>query len=389
MRASLEEKYLVSLLVYLAQLSASNQAEWRVVLARAGDKAKSLLLDHFTRVADFDYAQFQNNAQFQNRIEQELDLGRWLFLEGQNTDINDPNLEAIIPFWSTFYPARLLNIVDFPFYLTVRGCLSALHATAPVIAIVGTRRPSSEARAIANIVAGDLSRLRAIIVSGLALGIDGIAHEAVVAAEGAGIAVLGGGLDCIYPARHGWLAQSVCRNNGVLISEYLPRVSPRAYQFLERNRLISGLSDLVVVVEAPERSGSLNTARWAVNQGKEVAAFPDTPLKRNAAGTLSLLCEGAHLVRNAEDIWGLLPAWILSDEQPIKIGKKGSEIPSALSVQANSLAEILEREGKLTLDSALDLLEFTRKQLLDAVRELDERGLATLDDNGQIFWLAI
>jgi DNA protecting protein DprA len=378
-----EEQYLVSSLVYLTRLSASVQSGWRTELARAGDKARCVLLNYFRSLP------CNNYGQSKNKIEQELDLSRWLFLESQPVDINDSNLEVVVPFWSAFYPPRLRNLVDFPFYLTVRGCISALHTRAPVIAIVGTRRPSTEAKTLANIVARDLSRLGAIIVSGLALGIDGIAHEAVVGAEGRGLAVLGGGLDCIYPAQHGWLAKAVCSNKGVIISEYLPQVSPRAHQFLERNRLISGLADLVVVVEAPDRSGSLNTARWAINQGKEVAAFPDTPLKRNAAGTLSLLCEGAHLVRNAEDIWGLLPAWIFSDEHPLKSGKKGIEIPSALSVQANFLAEVLEREGKLTLDDALDILEFTRKELLGAVRELDERGLATLDESGQILWLAI
>jgi len=197
------------------------------------------------------------------------------------------------------YPKPLGNISDPPYLLYMRGIMEPCDANA--IAIVGSRHCTAYGKRVAERLAGDLSRAGFTVISGLARGIDGIAHRAALQAGGRTIAVLAGGLSRIYPPEHTELADQVV-TRGALLSESSMRMEPMSGMFPARNRLISGLSRAVVVIEAAERSGALITATHAADQGRTVFAVPG-PLDSDAsAGTHQLLRKGAVLIRGVNDI---------------------------------------------------------------------------------------
>lgn len=172
----------------------------------------------------------------------------------------------------------------------------------PVIAIVGSRKPTSYGKEITYRFAYDLAKRGIIIISGLALGIDSIAHRAAIDAGGITIAILASGLDKIYPASNKQLANLIIEKGGAIVSEYEPGVEPRDYRFLERNRIVSGLSDAVLVTEAAARSGTLSTVSHALNQGKEIFAVPGNITSPLSVGCNNLIKQGATLVTSYEDI---------------------------------------------------------------------------------------
>ncbi|MGC4029387.1 MAG: DNA-processing protein DprA [Steroidobacteraceae bacterium] len=197
------------------------------------------------------------------------------------------------------WPAALDQLPDPPVALYLLGDPAALCELQ--IAVVGSRSPTAAGRRIAAQLAADLSRAGYLITSGLALGVDAAAHEAALDAGGRTLAVLGTGLDSCYPACNAGLAARIVRD-GALVSEFPPATPPRGHHFPRRNRLIAALTRGTVVVEAALRSGSLITARRALDLGREVFAVPGSPLNPQAAGCLELLREGAALTRCASDI---------------------------------------------------------------------------------------
>jgi DNA processing protein len=197
------------------------------------------------------------------------------------------------------YPPLLREIVDPPPVLWVRGAADVLPR--PAVAIVGSRAATPYAQEVAARLAGELADRHVVVVSGLARGADGAAHRGCVSAGGATVAVLGSGPDVIYPREHDALAESICRD-GALISELGPGAPPLPEHFPLRNRLISGISLAVVVVEASERSGSLITARCALEQGRDVMAVPGSVLGGRNRGSHALLKDGAKVVETADDI---------------------------------------------------------------------------------------
>ncbi|MCA1388087.1 DNA-protecting protein DprA [Bradyrhizobium sp. IC3123] len=196
------------------------------------------------------------------------------------------------------YPERLAMIDDAPPLLAVRGDTKAL--VRPMIAIVGSRNASGAGLKFAGQLARELGEAGFVVISGLARGVDQAAHRTSV--ESGTIAVLAGGHDCIYPPEHGDLLAAILDHAGAAISEMPLGHEPRARDFPRRDRLISGASLGVVVVEAAHRSGSLITARMAAEQGREVFAVPGSPLDPRAAGTNDLIKQGATLVTEAADI---------------------------------------------------------------------------------------
>jgi DNA processing protein len=195
------------------------------------------------------------------------------------------------------YPAPLREIPDPPPVLTIKG--NAMLANAASVAIVGARNASAAGRRIAGELAGALGHARHVVVSGLARGIDGAAHEAAL---GTGtIAVLAGGIDQAYPPQHRDLYEAVAAQ-GLLMTEMPFGHVARARDFPKRNRIVSGLSRGVIIVEAAERSGTLITARMALEQGREVFAVPSSPLDPRGEGTNRLIRDGARLVRHADDV---------------------------------------------------------------------------------------
>jgi DNA processing protein len=203
-----------------------------------------------------------------------------------------------IPFGDPTYPTRLAAIADPPPLLWLRGQLAALSG--PAVAIVGSRAATPYALQMSRRLATDLAAAGVTIVSGLARGVDAAAHRAVVEADAVTVGVLGCGIDRIYPVEHGELATRM-HVRGAVIGEFPPGVPPLPHHFPLRNRIISGLAHAVVVVEAPEKSGSLITASAAAEQGRDVMVVPGAAGPRNRGGHL-LIRDGAKLVESADDI---------------------------------------------------------------------------------------
>jgi DNA processing protein len=203
-------------------------------------------------------------------------------------------------FWSDpAYPPPLAAIVDPPPVLWVRGLSAALNL--PAVAIVGSRAGSAYALAVAEKLAADLAARGVAVVSGLARGVDSAAHRGALSASGATIAVLGCGADVVYPAEHRALAREIAAS-GAVISELVPGTAPLPVFFPQRNRIISGLSRAIVVVEAGDKSGSLITARSALEQGRDVLAVPGNVLNGRNRGGHALIRDGAKIVETADDI---------------------------------------------------------------------------------------
>lgn len=247
------------------------------------------------------------------------------------------------------YPALLKETVGFPERLHYIGALPTHDELC--ISIVGTRKATREGVAIAFETAKELAKHGFTIVSGLALGIDGAAHEGALAGKGKTIAVLANGLDSVYPKQHERLAELIVENEGGLISEYPDGTPSYPNQFLERNRIVSGLSIATIVIEAPLRSGSLATARNAIEQGREVFIFPGSVHHTNYRGSHRLIRDGARLVTSVPDI--------LED-----LGM--SEIPQ----QEQSIMRIAELTNEDELAIARTLLESPDPLTIDKIIEL-------------------
>ncbi len=250
------------------------------------------------------------------------------------------------------YPERLHAIEEPPSVLYGLGDRAALHPTAAV-AVVGTRRATPVGRDLASRVAARLSEAGAVVVSGLAMGIDGVAHDATLEAGGVTTAVVGSGLDAPGPAVHRRLAQRI-RGQGAIVSELAPGVRATQGTFPRRNRIISGLSDATIVVEAPWRSGALITARHALEQGRTLLVAPGRPLDHHVAGNLALLRESP-----ARPLVGLdeMVADLGLDRGPDRGHGSASDVPA------------------LSLAGALDLLAPAQR----AVAEVLSRGPCTTD----------
>lgn len=229
----------------------------------------------------------------------QLQSGSWRVTARQEWD-NAQSIDAHIILWhDERYPALLRQLPDAPALLYCRGDLSLLRA--PAVAVVGSRDCTSEGLKVAAGIARRLSACGITIVSGMALGIDSAAHSCALREVGKSIAVLGTGLDVIYPPSSTQCYEILGRQ-GLLVSEFAPGVLPLPGNFPLRNRIISGLSLGVLVVEAALRSGSLITARLALEQNREVYAVPGPVFSKNSQGCQDLIRQGAHVVFAAEDI---------------------------------------------------------------------------------------
>jgi DNA processing protein len=207
---------------------------------------------------------------------------------------------SIIPITDSRYPLHLKQIFDPPLVLFAQGNIALLNQQQ--IAMVGSRDASINGRDNAFAFAQKLAQAGLVITSGLALGIDGAAHKGTLSVKGKTIAVVATGLDQVYPARHRLLAKNILDNDGAILSEFAPGTPPKPGYFPKRNRIISGLSLGVLVVEATIKSGSLVTARCAIEQNREVFAIPSTINNPQAKGCHWLIKQGAKLVDNIADI---------------------------------------------------------------------------------------
>ena len=258
---------------------------------------------------------------------------------------------AAIPWSAAAYPAALTTIADPPPVLWTRGRLDALAR--PAVAIVGSRAASPYGLAVAERLAADLAASGLVIISGLARGVDSAAHRGALSAGGVTVAVLGSGVDVIYPSEHAPLASAIDAT-GAVVSELVPGTRPQQFFFPLRNRIISGLSRAVVVIEASEKSGSLITARCALDQGRDVLAVPGNVLSGKNRGAHALLRDGAKIVESADDILeelGMPPkgaAQGRGEREGAAAGIAGSRDPvldSLVAGEASDLDEISERSG--------------------------------------------
>ncbi|HEY4644662.1 MAG TPA: DNA-processing protein DprA [Steroidobacteraceae bacterium] len=245
----------------------------------------------------------------------------------------------LLPLTSTHFPPLLANTTGAPAALYVRGSTEALST--PQLAMVGSRNPTASGRETAFEFAAHLARCGLTITSGLAEGIDGASHRGALAAGGLTIAVCGTGLDRVYPEQHAELARAIAAS-GALVSEFPPRTPPRKEYFPQRNRIISGLSLGTLVVEAARQSGSLITARFASEQGREVFAIPGSIHSPLSRGCHRLLRDGAKLVEEADDILS---------ELKIPLTAAAAALGTAPSKQPAHPAERLDKEYEILLDA--------------------------------------
>lgn len=288
------------------------------------------------------------------------------------------------------YPVRLRTIELPPPVLFVQGERSALEG-AHAVAVVGTRRPTEAGRRTASRIGAALARAGAVVVSGLALGIDGEAHAAVVGAGGQTVAFIGGGHARLFPLAHDRLAEAIVASGGAIVSEHAPDTEPTKGTFPRRNRLISGSADAVVVVEAGARSGALLTASWALEQGRECFLVPgsiDAPMSAGCLGFLRDWPEAARIVAGIPqllDDLGLsaeaaLPAPV--DAVPRAIGRPSSSV-SPVSVAAalaavgaadEPVARAMAR-GAATVDELVAITGRTVPAVLASLTRLETAGL--------------
>jgi len=258
------------------------------------------------------------------------------------------------------YPSRLKEIYDYPPLLYVRGSL--LPEDEWCLAVVGTRRATVYGRQVTEEIVADLARSKITIVSGLAKGIDSVAHNSALEAGGRSIAVFACGLDIVYPSENANLARSIIQQ-GALISEYPLGTRPRAENFPRRNRIMSGLSLGVLIIEAGETSGAMITARLALEQNREVFAVPGSILSPASKGTNHLIQEGAKLVRDYTDILEELNLMAVAHQIEMKEVLPSSDTESLLLKQLRAepthIDEVCRSSGLpiSTVSSTLAMME--------------------------------
>lgn len=237
------------------------------------------------------------------------------------------------------YPEILETIEDSPKALWIRGEV----AGPPAVAIVGTRRATRYGLNLARRMGQAVAGAGWPVVSGLARGVDGAAHRGCLDASGVGVAVLGSGIDVWYPREHRDLGESLIASGGAVISEYPPGTRPEPWRFPARNRIISGLSAAVVVVEAAEKGGALITARLAAEQGREVFAVPGDVDRRTSTGTNLLIRDGAVPVLGSEDLIEALS--LVLGPPPGAISGRETDLELAVPGGAASVEEVVEANG--------------------------------------------
>ena len=253
------------------------------------------------------------------------------------------------------------------------ACGSLLGLQGPTVAIVGTRAASRAGKELAMSVARELGAAGLCIISGLALGIDAAAHQGALEAGATTIGVLGGGHRRFFPMRNRELADRILEGGGAVCSPYPPEMDAMPYMFLERNGVVAALADAVVVIEAPARSGALNTAGWAAGR-IPVLVFPGDVDRRNVAGCLALIRDGATLVRNAADILEAMGIARL----PLSPQKRSAPAKSRLHA---AILEALERE-ELTADQLVETTAATPAAIFAILTEFEFDGVVERREGG-------
>ncbi len=285
---------------------------------------------------------------------------------------------AIVALDDDLYPAQLKQIYDPPLVLYVRG--DAAVISRPGVAVVGTRHPTPYGIGMAERLASDLAANGLVIFSGLARGIDSCAHRGALAGRGATVGILGTGIDVIYPKENTRLVSQILAQGGAVITEFPVETFPAPQNFPIRNRIISGISVGVLVIEAGEYSGTRVTARCALEQSREVYAVPGNVTNKNSWGPNTLIKQGAKLVATWEDVWEELPTAVREQLHP-----PPKEVPDAprlfddvanLSPHEKKIYRILKADESTHIDDIVELLEkeLSSSEIFEALFELELAG---------------
>ncbi len=302
----------------------------------------------------------------------------WAWVDGELALMDEAGA-GLLTLNDPLYPARLKEIPDPPFFLYYRGDLSLLAITESV-AIVGTRRPTHYGLRVAQSLGSDLASLGILIVSGMAKGCDSAAHKGALEAGGATVAVLGTGVDRCYPGEARQIYEQL-GVKGLLLSEFPMGAGPKAYNFPRRNRIISGLSRGLIVVEAPLRSGAMMTSRLALEQNRDVFAVPGPLTSYKSKGPNSLIKSGAVLVEAAGDVlaeWGLSPGTM----KTCGVGRNEGKDSPAEGNEALVFKGL--EEGPLSIDELASLLGINTAELGGVLLEMELKGLVS-QGPGKIF----
>ncbi len=284
---------------------------------------------------------------------------------------------AILTYSDADYPDRLKQIFDPPAVLWMRGSRSLLSR--PAIAVVGTRHPTPYGSGMAEMLARDLASRRLTILSGMARGVDTAAHKGALAGGGATVAVWGTGIDVIYPKENKRLAEDILSAGGAIVSEYPIGTFPAPQNFPRRNRILSGMSVGVLVIEAGEHSGTRVTARCAIEQNRDVFAVPGNVTNKNSWGPNTLIKQGAKLTATWEDVWEDLPSQIrLQMEEELGFASNGNpdaslftDIP--MGDQESIVFGLLRHDESLQLDEIVEKLDekLSSAEIFTALFELE------------------
>lgn len=287
---------------------------------------------------------------------------------------------ALLTYADRGYPQRLREIFDPPTVLWIRGDVSLLGR--PCIAVVGTRHPSPYGLGMAEMLSRDLAVRKLVILSGMARGVDTAAHKGAIAAREPTIAVWGTGVDVIYPKENKQLAEQILVTGGAIVSEYRLGTFPAPQNFPRRNRILSGISVGVLVVEAGENSGTRVTARCALEQNRDVYAVPGNVTAKNAWGPNTLIKQGACLVATWEDVWEGLPSQVRLEleqqagfaSQPASAASLSAEVP--LPPAETLVLNTLRHDEALQLDEIMEKLEdeLSSSEIFTALFELELAG---------------
>lgn len=384
---------------------------WLTTLPGLTNRSKLLLLEHFPSPEDIYYAQPEDLPPVEG-----LSSSQAALLSDKSTDRAEDVLARcakgdifLLTMQDALYPDRLRNIYDPPVLLYGRGRMPLFDEEAAV-SVVGTQTCTPYGISAAGELGYQLAKEGAVVVSGLARGIDGASHRGALRAGGFAAAVLGGGVDVVYPAENRRLYEDIAAT-GVLLSEYPPGTEPMGSHFPVRNRILSGLSLAVLVVEAPERSGALITANTALEQGRDVFAVPGPIDAPNSRGSNRLIRDGAGLVTCGWDILegyrsrfphrlrpssenlppapeqDSLPAQRAEESSPAKPEKK--ETPPALPVldltadtagltdDQIRILQVLTTDAPLLTDDVAERADLPIRRVLSALTVLEIDGYAT------------
>ena len=286
----------------------------------------------------------------------------------------------LVTFGCAEYPERLKEIYDPPPVLWVRGDVRLLKRAA--IAVVGTRHPSPYGSGVAELLSRDLAARHLLIVSGMARGIDSSAHRGALAARMPTVAVWGTGIDVVYPKENKKLAEEILAAGGAIVSELPMGTFPAPQNFPRRNRILSGLSVAVLVVEASENSGTRVTARCAAEQNRDLFAVPGNVTSKGSWTPNTLIKQGAKLTATWEDVWEDLPSQVrLELEGEASLESKSETTASllpdpVLRPQEVMVLEVLRSDASLQIDEILELLDtqLTSSEVFTALFELEMAG---------------